>query len=128
MYWIVESFRCGLTSSSKYRWSWMIPAMSSSRPAAFGDLDGQVGSFVQVNPAEEDELVARLLAERQVRQVDAVVDRRHVGQLRVAVGVADRDVVRVLVVPVDAEDVRLGESVDRREHRRRMNGVYVSGR
>ncbi len=50
--------------------------------------------------------------------VDAVVDRRRVVELRMPVGVADRDVVGGRVVPlVHRHDARRREPVDRRDHR-----------
>ena len=81
--------------------------------------DGVVRAFVGMDAAEEEQVVAALCIEGEVIEGDAVVDRRGVAERRVAVGVADRDVMHMIVVALVHRHDPLGrEAVDRRQHRR----------
>ena len=55
--------------------------MTSGIAGTPGDLDGEVGALVGVDPAEEEQVVARLGDEREPGQVDPVVDRGRVVQV-----------------------------------------------
>ena len=71
-----------------------------------GDLDGGGGALVGVDSTEEQQVFSWCRMEGEVGGADSVVDRGEVVQVRVAVGVADRDVVRRGVVAgVDGDDV-----------------------
>jgi len=67
-------------------------------PAATGDLDGEVRALVRMDPPQEEQIALSRRRVREAIQLDAVVDRRGVRQLRMSVGVADRDVVADVVV------------------------------
>jgi len=96
------------------------PGDHQRHPGAASNLDRQVGALVRMDPAEEQQIAAGLRHEGEPGQVDAVVDGRGVAQVRVSIGVADRDVVRVIVVgPEDREDPFGGEPVDGGDHRGR---------
>ena len=87
-------------------------------PRAVRHLDRPVRPLVGVDPPEEQQVGAGPRPEGEGTGVDAVVDGRGVGQAGVAVGVADRDVVRdVAVGGVDPHDALGGEPVHRRDHR-----------
>src|SRR5581483_8787253 len=82
-----------------------------------GDVDRFGGALVGMDPAEEQDVPVRIGGPPigKGAQIDAVVDGGGVGQLGVAVGVADGDVVHPVVVgPVDGQDGGAGEPVDRR--------------
>ena len=67
------------------------PGDQQPPPGERGDLDRVGGALVGVDPAEDDEIVAAGRGERQGVEVDAVVDRGEVVELRHPVGVGDRD-------------------------------------
>ena len=96
------------------------PGDDQRKPCSPSHLDGPMGALVGMDAAEEQQVLAGLIAEGEGGEVDAVVDRRVVGQVRMAVRVADRDVVRDVVVgPVDRDDPLGREAVDGRHDRRR---------
>ncbi len=89
-----------------------------ARPAR--DFDRQMRPLVRVNATEEQEVAPRIRPEGERGQFDAVVDRRLVGQIRVAVRVADGNVVADVVVrAVDRQDALGREAVDGRHDRGR---------
>ena len=53
--------------------------------------------LVGVDAAEEEQIVAAVWVEAESPPADAVVDGRRIAQVRMAVGVADRDVVNAIV-------------------------------
>jgi len=84
------------------------------------DLDRQVRPLVRVDAAEEEEVAPRLRPKGEGGQLDAVVDGRCVAQIRVAVRVADCDVVADVVVrAVDRQDALGREAMDGRHDRGR---------
>ena len=96
------------------------PGDDQRHPGPPRDLDRQVGALVGMDAAEEQQISAGLVPEREGGEVDAVVDRRGVGQVPVAVRVADRDVVGDVVVgAVHRHDRIRREAVDGRHDRRR---------
>ncbi len=75
--------------------------------------------LVRVDAAEVEQVFAAVRVEGKVLQPDTVVDRRRIAQVRMAVGVADRDIVNAIVVRLeDRQDAFRGEAVDRRHNRR----------
>jgi len=69
------------------------------------DRNRPVGALVGMDAAQEQQVVPGLIPEGERGEVDAVVDRRVVGQVRVPVRIADRHVVRDVVVgAVDRQD------------------------
>ena len=87
------------------------------KPDGARHLDRLTGALVRVDPSEEQEVAAVTPTDGERLDVDPVVDRRGVRQVRVPVGVADRHVVRDVVVgAVDGEDAVGREPVDRRDH------------
>jgi hypothetical protein len=76
-------------------------------------------SLVGVDAAEEQQVFAAVRIEGKVLQPDTVVDRRRIAQIRVPIGVADRDIVDAIIVRLErGKDASRGETVDRRHHRR----------
>ena len=72
-----------------------------------------------MDAAEEEQVFAAVRVEGKVLQPDTVVDCRRITQVRVAIGVADRDVMDAILVRFeDGQDAFRGEAVDRRHHRR----------
>ena len=72
-----------------------------------------------MDAAEEEQVFAAARIEGKVLQPDAVVDRRRIAQVRMTIGVADRDVVNAIVVGLEGgQDALRGEAVDRRHQRR----------
>ena|SRR5271167_3070767 len=67
-------------------------------------LDGQMNSFIRVNPTEENQVITAGCLERVQREIDTVVDSGQVVQPCGSIGVADRNEVSVLVLPIDGED------------------------
>ena len=67
-------------------------------PREPGDVDGEVGPLVGVDPAEEEQVVGRRRDEGEPAQVDPMVDRGGIVQVGVAVGITDRDVVSDVIV------------------------------
>jgi len=89
-----------------------------------GHLDREVGPLVGVDSAQEQQVAAPNGREGERIQVDAVVDRRVVREGGVSVGVADRHVVRDVVVGrIDRDDPLGGEPVDSRNHWRRREAA-----
>ncbi len=89
-----------------------------------GHLDRKVGPLFRMDSAQEQQVTAIAAGKGERIQVDAVVDRRVVREGGVSVGVADRHVVRDVVVRrVDGDDPLGGEPVDRRDHRRRCQAA-----
>ena len=69
------------------------------------DLDRLGHALVRMDAPEKEEVVAGALARREFLERDAMVDRGGVAKRGVAVGVADRDVRRAVVVAlVDRHD------------------------
>ena len=56
--------------------------------------------LVRVDAAEEEQVFAAVRVEGKVLQPDTVMDRRRVAQVRMAIGVADRDVMNAILVCV----------------------------
>ena len=73
-----------------------------------GNLDRLGGAFLGMNPSEEEQVVARPHPRLELVHVDPVVNRRHVVQVRVAVGVANRHVVTPRVVLLEDRHDQLG--------------------
>ena len=86
------------------------------RPAGgTSDVDRLRDALVRVDPGEAHDVTVGVgtSPERESVEVDAVVDRRRVGEVRVAVGVADGDVMGTVVIgTVGGQDARAGEAVD----------------
>ena len=80
------------------------PGDVESAAAAAGDLDRVGGALVGVDPSEEQQMLAGARMDRELVDVDAVVDGGGVVQIRMPIGVADRHVRRCAVVAlVDRE-------------------------
>src|SRR5205807_8365976 len=72
-------------------------------------------AFVGMDASEIDKPAAGLLPRSELGEVDAVINGRDVGQVRIPVGIADRDVRDTAgVAPVDRSDAARREPVDRR--------------
>ena len=83
---------------------------------ARGDLDRFGRALVRMDPSEEQEVVARSLDQWERVHPDAVMDRGLVVELRMTVGIADRDVVPTIVVALeDRHDLLRREPVDGRD-------------
>ena len=83
----------------------------------FCHVNCQMCTLIHVYAAVMDELVAGIFSESEVGKVDAVIDRSKIRQAGVPVGIAYGDVVRVLMVVVNAKDIGVGKAVDCGEHR-----------
>ena len=95
------------------------PGEDQGQPDAFGDLDRLDRPFVRMDPSEEQQIAAGSVAELELAHVDAVMNRRHVIESRVPVGIADGDVVASVVVLLEHRHDPFGrKAVDRRQHRR----------
>jgi hypothetical protein len=71
-----------------------------------------------VDAAEEEQIFAAVRVEGKILQLDAVVDRRRIAQVRMAIGVADRDIMDAILIRLESgQDSFRGEAVDRRHHR-----------
>ena len=82
----------------KYASSWTMPAMTRGYPREPGDVDGEVGPLVGVDPAEEEQVVGRRRDEGEpARSIPWWIDGSIV-QVGVAVGITDRDVVSDVIV------------------------------
>ena len=82
------------------------------------DLDRLGGALVRVDAAEEQQVLAAHGVERKVLERDAVVDRRGVAQVGMAIGVADGDVRDAILIALEDRHDPLGrEAVDRRHER-----------
>ena len=69
-----------------------------------------------MNAAEEQEIIARAIADRERAHVDAVVDGGRIAERRVSIGIADRHVVTAPVIfSIDGDDPLGGEPVDGRD-------------
>mgnify|MGYP003694576315 CR=1 FL=1 len=74
--------------------------------------------LVRVDAAEEEQVFAAVRVEGKVLQPDTVVDRRRIAQVRVAIGVADRDIMDAILVRLEGgQDALRGKAVDRRHDR-----------
>jgi polysaccharide biosynthesis protein PslF len=83
-----------------------------------GYLDGLSGALVGMDPSEEQEVSARLVAEGELADRDPMVDGGGIAEPGMAVGVADGDVaVGGVVTLVDGHDPLRREPVDRGDHR-----------
>src|SRR5437667_11881904 len=85
--------------------------------AQTSNLDGQMNTFIRVNPTEENQVIAAGFLKRVRREIDAVVDGRQVIQPCGSVGVADGNEVSVTILLVDGHDFCGRESVDGSEDR-----------
>ena len=72
-----------------------------------------------MDAAEEQQVFAAARIEGKVREPDAVVDRRRIAQVRMTIGIADRDIMNAILVGLEGgQDALRGEAVDRRHQRR----------
>ena len=72
-----------------------------------------------MDAAEEEQVFAAERVEGKLLERDTVMDRRGIAQVRMAIGIADRDVVDAILVGLEGgQDAFRGEAVDRRDHRR----------
>ena len=55
-------------------------------------------ALVRVDAAEEQQVFAAVRVEGKVLEPDAVMDRRCIAQVRMAVGIADRDIVDAILI------------------------------
>ncbi len=62
-----------------------------------------------MDAAEEQQVLAAVRIEGKLLQRDAVMDRRRIAQVRVAIGVADRDVVDAILVALKTGTMRSEE-------------------
>ena len=98
---------------------------AAARP--LGDLDGVRRALVGMDASEEEQVFTGSRVEIEVVGVDAVMHRRGVVQVRVPIGIADRDVRRRGVVPlVHRHDPWRREAVDRRDDRRGDEAAVAS--
>ena len=85
-----------------------------------GDLDRVGGALVGVDPPEEQQMLAGIRMDRELVDIDSVMDGGGVVQIRMPIRVADRHVsARAVVAFVDRNDPLGREPVDRGDHRRR---------
>ncbi len=84
----------------------------------FCHLDSQMCPLVVVYSSVVDKLIAGRWSKGKIRKVDAVINSRQIGQSGIPVGIADRDIISVLVVVVYTQDVGIGKTVDSCQHRR----------
>ena len=97
-----------------------IPAMTSGSPARRATSTARWVPLSGWMRPRNSRYSPGPVVEGEGGEVDAVVDRRVVGQVRVAVRIADRDVVPDVVVgAVDRHDPLRREAVDGRHDRRR---------
>ena len=96
------------------------PGDHEREPDRIGHGDGVGDALVRMDATEEHQPAARSVAEREVREIDAVINGRGVAQIGVAVRVADRDVRdAVVVASVNGTDPIRRKTVDRRHERGR---------
>src|SRR6185312_15599467 len=75
--------------------------------------------LVRVDAAEEEQVFAAVRVEGKVLQPNTVVDCCCIAQVRMAIGIADRDIMDAILVCLEGgQDAFRGEAVDRRHHRR----------
>ena len=107
------------------------PGDHEREPDRLGHGDGVGDALVRMDATEEHQPAARSVAEREVREIDAVINGRGVAQIGVAVGVADRDVRdAVVVASVNGTDPIRRKTVDRRHEQRpaQLNQIAVANR
>ena len=80
--------------------------------AQTGHLDGQMKTFVRMDPTKENQVIAGRALKRIQGKIDAVVDGRQVIQPWCSVGVADRNEVSVTILLIDGHDFGRRESMD----------------
>jgi hypothetical protein len=75
-------------------------------------------ALVGVDATEEEQVFTPLRVEGKVFQADTVVDRRRIAKIRVAIGLADRDIVDAILIRLeDGQDALRGKPVNRRYDR-----------
>ena len=62
-----------------------------------------------MDAAEEQQVVAAVRIEGEVVERDAVVDRRGIAQVRMAVGIADRDIMDAILIALEHGRMRSDE-------------------
>src|SRR5207245_8712478 len=75
-----------------------------TQPAQTSNLDGQMNTFIRVDPTEENQVITAGFLKRVQREVDAVVDCRQVIQPCGSIGVADGNEVSVTILLIDGHD------------------------
>ena len=93
------------------------PTDDEPAACAASDLDRLGRALVGMNSAERDQGIAARGRERQHVEIDAVMNRSHVFELRRAVGIGDRHVGGVARVHVRGQRAAPGEAMNRRDHR-----------
>ena len=72
--------------------------------AQTSNLDGQMNTFIRVDPTKENQVITAGLLKRVQRKIDAVVDRRQVIQPCGSIGVADGNEVSVTILLINRHD------------------------
>ena len=72
--------------------------------AQTSNLDGQMNTFIRVDPTEENQVITAGFLKRVQREIDAVVDGRQVIQPCGSIGVADGNEVSVTILLIDGHD------------------------
>src|SRR2546425_4430334 len=88
-----------------------------TQPAQTSNLDGQMNTFIWVDPTEENQVITAGFLKRVQREVDAVVDCRQVIQPCGSIGVADGNKISVTILLIDGHDFGRRESVNGSEDR-----------
>ena len=72
--------------------------------AQTSNLDGQMNTFIWVDPIKENQVITAGLLKRVQRKIDAVVDRRQLIQPCGSIGVADGNEVSVTILLINRHD------------------------
>ena len=72
--------------------------------AQTSNLDGQMNTFIRVDPTEENQVFTAGFLKRVQGEVDAVIDGRQVIQPCGSIGVADGHEVSVTILLIDGHD------------------------
>src|ERR1700693_2057844 len=72
--------------------------------AQTSNLDGQMNTFIRVDPTKENQVIAAAFLKRVQRQINAVVDGRQVVQPCRSVGVANGNEISTTILLIDGHD------------------------
>src|SRR3981081_329220 len=75
-----------------------------TQSAQTSNLDGQMNTFIRVDPTEENQVITAGFLKRVQREIDAVVNGRQVIQPCDSIGVADGDKISVTILLIDGHD------------------------
>ena len=72
--------------------------------AQTSNLDGQMNTFIRVDPTKENQVITAAFLKRVQREINAVVDGRQVIEPCRSVGVTDRNEISVTILLIDGHD------------------------